>query len=80
MCYSYHAHEYTPLGAWESMAKLYALVQLRGISEVKHCGKFRSVVDVCMASRVNLVLMCTANIDLVIKQGIGNLTTAFISS
>jgi len=66
VCYSYHAHEYTPLGACESMDELCALIQPRGISEVKHCEKFRSVVEVCNASGVNLALMCTANIDLAI--------------
>ena len=68
VCYSYHTHEYTPLGAWESMDKLCTLIQPKGTSEVKHCDKFRSVVEVCKASGVNFALLCTANIDIAIKH------------
>ena len=57
VCYSCYAHEYTPLGAWESIDKLCALVQPRVTSEVRHCEKFRSVVEVCKAIRVNFALM-----------------------
>jgi len=44
--YNYHAHEYTPLGAWEGIDKLCDLVQPKHQSEAKYCDKFHSMVEV----------------------------------
>ena len=66
ICYSYMAHEFIPLGAWDAIDKLSAMKQPDDVHEVKHYESFRSVTDMCKASTVNFALMCTANVDLAI--------------
>ena len=68
LCYSYRAHEYTPLGAWNAFDKLGELKQPEHVHEVKHYETFRSVVEMCKASSINFALMCTANIDMAMKE------------
>ena len=40
LCYSYRAHKYTPLGAWNAIDKLSLLVQPDDVHEVKHYDTF----------------------------------------
>ena len=67
LCYSYHAHQYTPLGAWEGLDKMCRLVQTKETAEVTHCERFRSMVEVCKASSINFALLCTANVDMAME-------------
>ena len=53
LCYSYRAHKYVPLGAWNAVDKLSRLVQPNDVHEVIHYDTFRSVVEMCKASGVN---------------------------
>ena len=64
LCYSYRAYEYTPLGARNASTKLGKLKQPEHVHEVKHYETFRSVVEMCKASSINFVLMCTHTVDM----------------
>ena len=44
------------------------LLQLDDGHEIKHYDTFRSVVEMCKASGVDLSLLCTANIDMAMKD------------
>ena len=68
LCYSYRAHKYTLLGAWNAFDKLGNLTQPDDVHEVKYYDAFRSVVEMCKASNINFVLTCTANIGMVMKE------------
>ena len=68
ICYSYRAHEYTPLGAWNAIDKLINMRQPDNVHEVHHYETFRSVVEMCKASSVNFALLCTANINMAMKE------------
>ena len=67
ICYSYRAHEYTPLGAWEALDKLADMKQPDDLHEVKHYESFRSVTEMCKASGVNFATMCSANVNMAMK-------------
>ena len=64
LCYNFKPHEYTPLGAWTALDKLTALVQPETVHEVKHYETYKSVIEMCKASKVNFALLCTDNIDM----------------
>ena len=68
LCYSYKAHEYTPLGAWNAIDKLSRLIQPEDVHEVQHYEVFRSVIEMCKASGVNFALMCTDNVNTAMKE------------
>jgi len=63
LCYDHKPHEYTQLGARSALDKLTSLEQPKTIHEVKHYETFKSVVEMCKASKVNFATMCTENID-----------------
>ena len=67
VCYSYRAHEYTPLGAWNAVDKLIELKQPEHVHEVKHYESFKSIVELCKASGINFAVMCSANTNMAIK-------------
>ena len=68
LCYSYRAHEFTSLGAWNAINKLSNLVQPNDVHEVKHFDTFKSVVEMCKASGINFALLYTANVDISMKH------------
>ena len=67
VCYSYRAHEYTPLGTWNVVDKLIELKQPEHVHEVKHYESFKSIVELCKASGINFAVMCSANTNVAIK-------------
>ena len=71
LCYSYRAHEYTPLGAWNAMDKLSSLTQPDDVHEVKYYDTFRSVAEMCKASGISFSLMFTANVDMAMVNLLG---------
>ena len=68
LCYSYRAHEYIPLGAWDAIDKLTLLRQPVDVYEVKHYETFRSVVEMCKAGGINFATMCTANTNMALNN------------
>ena len=68
LCYNYKPHEYTPLGAWTALDKLTALVQPDTVHEVKHYETYKSMVEMCKASKINFALLCTENVDMALNK------------
>ena len=63
MCYNYKVHEYTPLTPWDTMDKLTRVVQPEDVHEVKHYETFKSVIEMCKASKISFALMYIENIN-----------------
>ena len=66
--YNYQSHKCGPLGGCESLDRLGTTRQPEDTYETEHHDKFKTVIKVCKASKINFSLMCTANIDMTMKE------------
>lgn len=67
VCYSYRAHECTPLGALDVLDITTGMHQPDDVHEVRHYESFKLIAEMCKANGINFAVICSANVNIAIK-------------